>query len=123
MKKQKTFKQKQRITGILSVLLMFGPLVGFSIAALSSGALVEHKVTLCATVFIVLILSALAALRKVAMRSRIYVLLIGLYLALGYLLPALVVIGACQLIDEVVVSPLHDKYKRLAEIKEAMNGD
>lgn len=123
MNKKNSFKKKRNITALISFILMFGPIIGFVIAALASGTLVTHKVTLCATVFVVLIMTALSAMRKVALRSRVWVILIGLYLALGEILPAIVVIGSCQLVDEIIVSPLHDHYKRLAEIKEAMNGD
>ena len=120
MKKQTTYKKKRNITALISFLLCVFPIAFFVVRALVSGTLVEHKVTLCATVFVVLVLTALAYVRKVAMRSRIWILLLGLYIALGELLVPLAVIGGTQLIDEVIVSPLHERYKRMAEMQEVL---
>lgn len=92
--------------GLLSFLCLIGPFVGFGIAALAGGALVYEKVAFVGTVFVVLIMSVVAAVNKVALRSRVWIVLFGLWLCLDSFLLPLLVVGACQIVDELVISPL-----------------
>ena len=65
---------------IFSILLNVSPLAGYAIKAMIESDLIYEKVTLVTTVFIVLIMTCVSLVNKVAMRSRLWVILIGLYL-------------------------------------------
>lgn len=115
MSKSKTRTEKlktaKRITGLLSMLLTTGPALGFAIYALAAGTLVVHKVTICFTLLCVLVLTVVAAVNKFAFKSKIWLILISLYLGLGNILTPIIIIGCCQIADEIIVSPLHRHYK------------
>ena len=96
---------------ITSVLLNLGPLMFYTIQALCQSTLVYEKVSLCLTVFVVLILSAVCLINKVALRSRLWVLLIGLYICLDSIMIPLIVIACCQVVDELAINPLAKHYK------------
>lgn len=96
---------------IISFLLNIGPLATYVVIGLCSSTLLIEKVALCSTVFVVLILTVVAAINKLVMRSRVWVLLLGLYLCLDYFIVPLVIIAVCQVLDELVFHPLRKHYK------------
>ena len=96
---------------IFSILLTLGPLVVYSLKALLSADLVHEKVSLMMTVFIVLIMTCISLVNKCAMKSRLWVLLIGIYLCLDSILEPLMVIAGCQVLEELIVSPLRHRFK------------
>lgn len=93
------------------ILLNITPLAVYTIMALVQGQLIYEKVALTMTVFIVLILSIISFVNKIALRSRLWIILIGVYVCLGEILAPLVIIASCQIIDELVVCPLKNFYK------------
>lgn len=42
--------------------------------------------------------------------------MIGLYLSLDFMLTPIIVVGACQILDELIFTPLHRYFKRHYEI-------
>jgi hypothetical protein len=96
---------------ISSVLLNIGPLMFYTIQALCQSNLTYEKVSLCLTVFIVLILSAVCLINKVALKSRLWIILIGLYICLDTIMVPIIVIACCQVVDELIISPLAKHYK------------
>lgn len=104
-----------------SLLLNVAPVAIYVIDALSGGALVHEKVALCMTVFVVLIMSAVAWANKLVLRSRIWVIIIGLYFVLDYFVAPLLIIGVCQVIDEWIAAPLSKHYKNLYTINRQMD--
>lgn len=113
----------KRITGILSALCSLGPALGFALYALISGSLVVHKVTLCLTVLIVIVFSLIALINKFAFKSKVWVIMIGLYLSLDFMLTPIIVVGVCQILDELVFSPLHRYFKRHYEICQEISNE
>lgn len=105
----------------VSLLLNVAPVAIYVIDALIGGALVQEKVALCMTVFVVLIMSAVAWANKIVLRSRIWVIIIGLYFILDYFVAPLLIIGICQIIDEWIASPLSKHYKNLYTINRQMD--
>lgn len=95
---------------VVSVLLNIGPLAAYSIMAICGAGLFYQKFALVASVFIVLLMSLVAWANHITMRSRIWVVLIGLYFCLNHIATPLLVIGITQIVDEVVISPLRDRY-------------
>lgn len=113
--KQMSTTTKYRLTywslAILSVLLQLGPLVTYGIIGYVQSDLVTEKVGLSLTVFIVAILTVVAFVNKVAMRSRLWIMLLGLYFALDYIMTPLLIIAICQIVDELIAAPLKKHYK------------
>lgn len=103
----KSFRLKYLLCFFISILLNIGPLAFYSISALINSTLVYQKVTLIMTVLIVVILTAVSLVNKVAMRSRLWILLIGIYVCLEYIMTPLIIIACCQIIDEIIFTPLY----------------
>ena len=113
--KQMSTTTKYRLTYwslfITSLLLQLGPLVTYGIIGYVQSDLVTEKVGLSLTVFIVAILTVVAFVNKVAMRSRLWIMLLGLYFALDYIMTPLLIIAICQIVDELIATPLKKHYK------------
>lgn len=101
---------------VLSLLLTVGPFLGYTIAALAGGALVVEKVCLVSTLLIVAIMSLVALVNKTVMKSRLWILLIGLYLCIDNIMTPLLIIAGCQVVDELIVSPLAKIFSNKATI-------
>lgn len=107
----KKYKTLAVIFTILSVLCFIGPVGYFIVAGFISSTLVVEKVALSLTVVIVIILSLVALINKCALRSRIWILLIGLYICLDNIMIPLIIIAVCQVLDELVLSPLAKHFR------------
>lgn len=115
------FKRLYWIFLAFSLLLNVGPLAGYSITALINADLVHEKVALTMTVFIVLILTIVSAVNRITMKSRLWIVLIGIYMCIDYILTPLIIIAVCQILDELVVSPLKKNYKNKLTINKEMD--
>jgi hypothetical protein len=115
------FKRLYWIFLIFSLLLNVGPLAGYSITALINADLVHEKVALTMTVFIVLILTIVSMINRVTMKSRLWIVLIGIYMCIDYILTPLIIIAVCQILDEIVVTPLKKTYKNKLTINKEMD--
>ena len=96
---------------IVSLLLNIAPLATYTVIGLVSADLVVEKVALTMTVFVVVILSLVALINKTTMRSRIWVILLGLYACLDYMLTPLLIIAITQILDEWFVNPAAKSFK------------
>lgn len=96
---------------VLSILLQLGPLVTYATIAYVKSDLVTEKIALTTTVFIVAIMTIVAFVNKMALRSRLWILLLGMYFALDYIMTPLIIIAACQVADELIVTPLKKHFK------------
>lgn len=103
----KKYKTWTVILTVMSVLLNIGPLAVYTIIALISSDLTTEKVALTTTVFIVVILTVVAIVNKCAMKSRLWIILIGIYVCLHNILTPIIIIGICQVVDELFVSPIN----------------
>ena len=92
---------------IFSILLNFGPLIGYTVFALCSGAAIVQKFALCGTLLVVGIMTLYNVITHTVMRSRLWILLLGLYLCLESILCPLLIVAVCQVADELIISPLH----------------
>lgn len=106
---------------ILSLILNIAPLACYTVMGLVSADLVIEKVALTMTVFIVLILSLVAFINKTTMRSRIWVILLGLYLCLDYILTPLIIIACTQIIDEWFIAPACKTFKNKLTINKQID--
>lgn len=96
---------------LMSVLLNIAPMATYTIIAFSECNIIVEKVTLSMTLLIVLILTIVSWMNKIALRSRLWILLIGLYLCLDYIMIPVMLIAACQVLDELLVSPCRRSFK------------
>lgn len=106
----KNYKFKKNITFILSMLCSIGPLVVFTIMGIIQGEGVE-KISLTLTAISSIVLAVIAILNKIHLRSTTYILMIGLWIALDNLLPFVITLMICTMLDELVLTPLHNRWK------------
>lgn len=106
MKSQRTKTLRKRLTiaRILKFLLNVGPIVVFTILAFINGA-VGTKLAVGVTLAVALILTLVALYHKTVIKSRLWVLLLGIWIALDNILCPLLVIASCQIIDELILDP------------------
>lgn len=95
------------IFGVMSVLANIAPLATYTIMGFVQADLVVEKVGLASTIFIVLIMSLISWINKTTMRSRVWVIVLGLYFCLHNFITPLIIIACCQIADEWLISPLH----------------
>ncbi len=112
----KHYRRLSFFFGLLSFLAIVGPLLYYGIVAVAGDALVIEKMTLAASVLVVLVMTAVAMVNKIALKSRIWILLFALFLCLDHFLVPLLVVGICQVADELILSPLHKHFKNKASI-------
>ena len=105
----------------IHMLINVCPLAVYTIMALVQGQLIYEKVALTMTVFIVLILTLVSIINKITLRSRLWIILIGVYVCLGEILEPLIVIAFCQIADELVICPLKEHYKRKLTINKEID--
>lgn len=96
---------------VVSILLNVAPLATYVMLGLTSGAVIVEKVALTSTIFIVLIMSCVAWMNKTVMRSRIWLIMLGLFFCLDSIATPLIIIAITQVVDELVVCPLRARYK------------
>lgn len=107
----KSLKAKYRLFQILSLLLTIGPLLYFTLVAFITCDVTSEKVTLSMTVLVCLILTLIGLINKHAFKSKLWLLLIGLYVCLETIMAPLISIAICQVVDELIVDPLKKHYK------------
>lgn len=125
MKKQsKTTKKTRSILWILrsiDLAILVLPLLVYVIIALIGGGAVKEKVAVVGTVLIALILVAFNIITKKHLRSPLWIVIIGLYIAVNNLLPLIGMIAVSTIIDEFALSPLIEKYKVRLESHKAID--
>lgn len=96
---------------ILSFLLNVGPITAYCVIAFVEGTVLVEKVALSMTLFVVAILSVIAWSNKLVLRSRLWILLAGLFFVLDAFAAPIIIIGVCQVLDELIVSPIKHRIK------------
>lgn len=104
-----------------SILLNIAPLAIYTIKAFLASDLVHEKVALSMTVFIVAIMSVICLINKTTMKSRLWIIIIGLYLCLDNFITPLIIIGVCQVVDEWIANPLYRHYKLKTTINKELD--
>ena len=101
---------------LLSLLFNVAPLATYTIIGLVGANLIVEKIALTCTVFVVLILSIVAWVNKTTIRSKVWVILLGLYFCLDYFITPLLIIAITQILDEWILCPLKAHYRNLYTI-------
>lgn len=98
---------------ILDWICLFMPLIIYIGIALSSGeAIVAQKVAVVSTTMVALILSIFNVLSQKRLRCPIWIILIGLFVAVrDYLMPLIIILAITSVLDDLVFTPLISYYK------------
>lgn len=97
------------ICTVISWLLVLGPLICYAFYGFCN-AEVEQKATLALTVIAAAFLTVLSMLMKFHIRSTMFILLLGIYVCIKNILPLIIIISICTILDEFVVTPLQKMY-------------
>lgn len=99
----------------LSVAVTIGPLGFYISKAFIEGSTAEKLSLGCfATVAIILVIVNI--IFKMHLRSTIWLLVIGIYIAIDYIMPLLIMVAVGTILDEFLFSPLHKHFKNKATI-------
>ena len=115
------YKRLALLFTCLSILLVVGPFLYYVITALVGTALVAEKVALASTLVIVGIMTVVSMANKTVMKSRLWILLIGLYVCLDNIMTPLIIVAVCQVLDELIAAPLAKYYRGKLTISKTMD--
>lgn len=111
--KTKSYRKKYIICKILSLCLLFLPLVVFVGISFFRGTTTQ-KMTLGIGVTLCLIFTIANAMFKWAPRSAIWILIIALTIAINKIQHVIYIVGICVIVEECITSKLekyyHDRY-------------
>lgn len=108
---------------ILDWICLVAPLIIYIIIALSSGeAVVIQKVAVVSTTMVAIILTAFNVLSQKKLRCPIWIILIGLFVAIrDYLMPLIIILAITSILDDLVFTPLIGYYKTKLISNKAMD--
>lgn len=111
-KRTKTVRTVYWVLWVVSLLLTIGPLIGYTIYGFIE-AETKQKVVLSMTSILSIALGAFCALSKRKIRSLVWIVLIGLTVALNHITAPVLVIGICSTVDEFLVDPAVKHYRAM----------
>ena len=102
---------------ILDWICLFMPLIIYICIALASNeAIVAQKVAVVSTTMVALILSVFNVISQKKLRCPIWIILIGLFVAVrDYLMPLIIILAITSVLDDLVFTPVIGFYKRSEE--------
>lgn len=108
---------------ILDWICLFLPLIVYiGIALASNEAIVAQKVAVVSTTMVALILSVFNVISQKRLRCPIWLILIGLYVAVrDYLMPLIIILAITSVLDDLVFSPVINYYKTKLIANKAMD--
>lgn len=104
-------RRSKIILGIISLLLCYAPLLVALITGFSYSDNERGKVTLSICCAVALLLTLINMISKYSVRSTMWVLLLGAYSVLEDVMPYLIAIAICTIIDEFIITPLYKSVK------------
>lgn len=108
---------------ILDWICLAAPLIIYVIIALANGeAVVAQKVAVVSTTMIALMLTAFNVISQKKLRCPIWIVLIGLFVAIrDYLMPLIVILAITSILDDLVFTPLISYYRTKLIANKAMD--
>lgn len=116
----KKYKAGYIIFSILSVFILLAPLLVYTFIGLATAEVVD-KLVLSLTVVTAVILTLLSLVTKHASRSAIFVVLLGLTVALNSIQECLVLIAIANILDELILTPLKVSFKNKYQINKEID--
>lgn len=101
----KKYRRAYVITTLISWALVIGPLAGYAIYGFIHAATVQ-KISLGITVMAAAGLTGVSVIFKKHIRSTLFIILLGIYVALREITVLLVILSACTILDEFIVTPM-----------------
>ena len=97
----------------LDLIILFAPVIVYTIIALTKdGVTVPGRVAVVGSVCIALILSLFNIIAQKRLRCPIWIILIGLYVAIKeILLPLIIILAGVTVIDDLILTPLITYYR------------
>lgn len=119
----KKYRAKLWITRIISWICLFLPVLIYIVLALANGnVLAVGKVAVVGSVMIAGILTAVNVIAQKKIRCSIWIIVLGLYIAIReYLLPLIIILAITSILDDLVFTPLIAKYYTKLQANEAMD--
>lgn len=104
-------RRSKIILGIISILLCYAPLLIALITGFSYSENERGKVTLSICCVVALLLTLINIISKYSVRSTMWVLLLGAYAVLENVMPYLIAIAICTIVDEFIITPIYKSVK------------
>lgn len=117
----KKYKRLHAFLLIISLILNLFPICFYTVKAFIESSATVHKVALCSTIFIALILTTISLLTKVSLRSTLWVLVIGLYFCLDNVMDMILFIAIFQVVDEMIITPIRKNIKQKLTIHKELD--
>lgn len=111
----KKYRIGAAITGILSALCVWGPLIFYAITGWSI-ATNSGKFVLCSGLIFALIVTAINVIFKYHFRSAIFIIIIILTVVFQNALTLIIVFAVLQVVDELILTPIHKYCRNKASI-------
>ena len=111
--KTKECRVKLWLYRILDWICLFMPLIIYiGIALASNEAIVAQKVAVVSTTMVALILSVFNVISQKKLRCPIWIILIGLFVAIrDYLMPLIIILAVTSVLDDLVFAPIISYYR------------
>lgn len=116
----KKYRRGYLILTIISWVLVLGPLVGYVVYGFISGETVK-KLSLGITTMAAIGLTGFSVIFKKNIRSTIFIIILGIYIALREITALLIILSACTILDEFLVTPLQKSYRKKMVINAEMD--
>lgn len=98
------------------------PIIIYVIIALAGDGLVAQKVAVVATTMVAIILTIVNIIAQKRLRCPIWIILIGLFIAIKeYLLPLIIILAITSILDDLVFTPLISYYRTKLIANKAMD--
>ena len=120
MEQTHKYKVLTRLCGFISFLLTLGSILVYSIIGLIN-APPAKAVTLGVTLVTVLIFTLINLIFKHRIRCTTFILLAGIYAALGHITSLIFIMAITTALDEFIAVPLYHKFKNLYTINKEID--
>lgn len=116
----KKYKNISNIFGFLSFIATVGPLLTYIIIGFINAS-PKQGMALSMCVIVCIIFTLINLIFKHRIRCTMFILLMGLYVSVGNLIPLLITMFITTALDEFVFVPIHKKYKNLFVINKEID--
>lgn len=98
----------------LSLIVLLTPVSYYVVRAFMIGNIVE-KLSLGCLATAAIIITSISLLRKLRLRSPLWICILGIYVVLDKIIPLLIMVAIGVILDELILSPLYKKFKDKAD--------
>lgn len=109
-KTTKKYRKAYWITTAISWALVLGPFLGYLIYGFIRGETIQ-KLSLGVTSMAAIALTGFSIILKKHIRSTIFIILLGIYIALREITILLIILSICTILDEFIITPLQKSYR------------